>query len=314
MGLSFAVSVPDGECGPIRIQFSGAHYKPCWLDPDGQKTSETPPLDSAIAREAFRWNRAAPEPFQRDIQLEVGEKPAGSLAAHGFPGLSLYIKSSIQTAQTVTVIVLNDKAASKDRDETERNTWFQTQLTILPLGKTRFVPRDSSGGERTKDDQTAAVIYRNARSYAVGHTSSATWTEENGKATALATAWIPSAIVPAVSPNGDAVFATLSGKSLKPLSAAWLGSASDADLIAGLKLIPSAPGRCGRRTRKREFPASPRRSKFMPGNMRSSGSQVSIGLIEGSHSLRLVAQHGMHFDIRIGRWCCSAYGRGRKRT
>lgn len=240
MGMSFAVSVPKGEVAEVRILFSAARYVPRWLEAGG-KSSEKAPDDPKAAREGLRWKRLAPKPFEKTFRLEVGDKRPISLASEGFSGLAVFIKTSVQAVQTVTIVVINEAAAStKDRNETEQNTWFQTALVVTPLGKTSLVPRDLSGGETTKDDQTAALIYRDAQSYAVGHTCSASWTESETVATALQTEWIPTAVVPAVSPDGDAVFSDLSSTALKPLSAEWLGRATDPDLVAALRLLPAA--------------------------------------------------------------------------
>ena len=244
MGLSFAVDAPVSEAAVVRIRIEASRYELCWAGQDGTKLVDTPPDDPAEARERSRWRRIAPPPALLDVSLDFEEPKSIPLTDLGFPGLALFLRSSpAASGRTVTAVVMNENVAKKEytRDDSEIRTWFQTSLSIERVGPTRFRARENSAGVRTKDDQTAAVIYRNARSYAVGHTASAMWTEADGTAMKLETAWLPSAVVPAVSPFGDPVFANVTkGQSLQPFSASWLASAKDAELIAALRLIPKA--------------------------------------------------------------------------
>jgi len=242
MGLSFAVDTPEGSKPVLRIKIEAARYDLCWASVNEAAFTDVPPTDPIEARDKSRWRRIAPAPYSLDVTIDFSERTPEPLGKQGFPGLAVFFKSSpLISGRTVTAVVLNENAAKKERDESERCSWFQVKLSIEPIGSTRFKARENSAAARTKDDQTAALIYRNAKSYAVGHTASAIWTEADGMAMSLETEWLPSAVVPTVSAHGDAVFpAVLVGQSFQPFSARWLGNASDAELIGGLGLIPQA--------------------------------------------------------------------------
>ena len=59
-----------------------------------------------------------------------------------------------------------------------------------------------------EEDWSSALLYRDAREYAAGHTCSADWIEaaEYAGAALVRTEWIPETVVPSVSPDGHQVF------------------------------------------------------------------------------------------------------------
>lgn len=228
MGLSFAVDA-SGDSEPIiEIEVRAARYQRVEKGEDASANVE--------------WHRHEPKPFKKTLKVDFKEHGPEKLDGVGFPGLALYSRASpLGGFLTVTVIVINETAAAPDRDASELATWFQSKLKVRVGSKTRFVPRDPDKTKRTADDRTAALIYRNSQEFAVGHTCSVSWRIEEKAPLELETEWIPAAIVPAVSADGDRVFGeALATTNTKPFSAAWLASASDEQLLEGLALVPAA--------------------------------------------------------------------------
>lgn len=248
-GISFAVSSAGGApVLDIRIEF--ARYLP--EDPDipeeeKKKRSEQNDLQPV-------WKR---NPYCiRKTGVVVEDIPGGyiDLEGTGVPeGIKLHIRCAPwEEKRLVTLTLMNQSVPAKGegRIGTERLSLFQVRMEVRPGTGTSLVARPP--GKIRKDeladdeDRSTDLIYRNSFEFAVGHTCSAEWEDpESGSSPdhtpVVATTWIPSKIVKAVSPLGHEVFHNLIAKGESgPLSASWLSSVSDSDLKNGLLEIPGA--------------------------------------------------------------------------
>lgn len=187
---------------------------------------------------AKRWRRNPVEIELPSVQLAPGQQDT-DLSPYGAPaGVKLHLRSiRYGDGLLSTATLLNGGSAELSRDSIEQRTLFQTSVVVRPLSGTRLVARPSRRAEVDEDDKTSALLYRNAVEYAAGHTCSATWTvdQEASEASSVQTTWLPTAIVPAIDPNGHELFQELPPESLK---AEWL---SQAALDA---LLPSLRGLC----------------------------------------------------------------------
>lgn len=144
----------------------------------------------------------------------------------------------------VTVTLINDNVPDGGRDEAEQRTFFQTEVKVLAAGSTSLVARPSTRAvQRQANDREAlsnALLFRNVKEFAAGHTCSAEWSEssEGKQGTEVGfvrSTWLPGGVVPDVSSAGHAVFAALASRpGENPMSAAFLAGASPGDLKNGL--------------------------------------------------------------------------------
>lgn len=232
-GLSFAAKA-DGERPSVRIHISCGTYEPLWLDKDGKPAKEPGPDYEA------RWRRHGHAVDLSEVALNVGVLAPITLEPHGIPGLEVRIVvADGPHCTTVTAVLVNTLEAGETRLENEQRTFFQVELRIRPGGRTELVSRPS---RKSGEEPEFQLIYRACREYAAGHTCSVRWdTVSSGHVGEVATSWIPSRDVPAVSGAGDDCFAALrDDPALRPLSAEWLATASESQLTAGLSLLPSA--------------------------------------------------------------------------
>jgi hypothetical protein len=144
---------------------------------------------------------------------------------------------------TLTATLINERKAKRGAtpDEQAASTMFQTRLQITALHGCQLTARPSVTPTTGDDDSaSAAVIYRDAREYATGHMCSAEWDASDGTVKFVATTWLPDVIVPATSPDGDAIFGALRSENGRDvLSAEWLGSSSPEQIADGLAMLPS---------------------------------------------------------------------------
>ena len=193
------------------------------------------------------WKRTAHAP--EDVIVVLGESPANIPVVSGtLAGLRLNVRTAQFFAGTLaTITLVNDMTPEeRDRASSEKTSLFQVSLEILPDEGTKLIARPSRRAPVDDDDWSSALLYRNAREFAVGHTCSAGWDEpvpDTGHSARVYSTWIPEATVQAVSPDGDTVFEKLADGAADPLSALWLSEADDAALYAGLQKLCEAYGR-----------------------------------------------------------------------
>lgn len=247
-GISFAVAVDEGT-PTIKVTVRCATYA---SREAGIKTEGT-----GKGRPQLEWVRKQHileiEPISCAIPLgkmELAAPPPGirckALTPHGVPEkLELHLRTAPwDSKRLVTVTLIN--AARTDEVEgragIERITLFQVSIEVRPGPGTQLIARPSRKAVLDKEDESAALLYRHAREFAVGHTCSASWVAERNAdhASSISTTWVPRATVPAVNPRGHELFSALSGGETRPLSAEWLATASDAALGPALMRLVSA--------------------------------------------------------------------------
>ncbi len=242
-GISFTVRRSDGSQSPpaISVRIIAARYLKRWV-------SESNPEEltdrERRGKEHVRWLRVPPPAAELKVDLDFTghREPDAKLGPLGLDGLYLHIETAAnELGLGVTVVLINERKDARDREENERNSWFQTQLVVAPLAGTELVGRPLRREAITVDDQTAALIYRDFLEYAVGHTCSASWTLGENPPREVRTAWIPRRSVDAVSADGDVVFDPVRNHAtLKPFSATWLSKAKKKDVLDALALVPDA--------------------------------------------------------------------------
>ena len=192
----------------------------------------------------FEWHRSQIEKKISNIQLNFRAKDINP-DTHGIEGLRVHIRcAEWENKRLVTVALLNIQSldSPQDRIEVEEKCFFQIDLSIKASEeKTGFYPRPLRTSASDEDAATAALIYRNAKEYAVGHTCSADWELKNDDMVyRVFTSWLPHFAVPSMSSEGADIFNKLTeDKNIQPLSAKWLSEKSGKELSEGLRLIPT---------------------------------------------------------------------------
>jgi hypothetical protein len=182
--------------------------------------------------------------------IDLAAHAASGLAStneHGVPsGLQLHIRAAPSpSGRLVTATAINKAtfAPQDGRKGIEEVTLFQVAVEVVPHGhSTRLVARPPRRAVVDDDDRSAALLYRKAREFAVGHTCSATWaaSRKADHVESVSTTWIPTATVPAVRAQGHQVFESLSNGAEQVLAVEWLSTASEADLERGLPRLVEA--------------------------------------------------------------------------
>jgi len=236
-GISFAVERDDGSRNPVIVaEVTCAVYKRFAIDDDGVEISGAP-----RDRAHERWRRIALSATV-ETELRSGEERI-DLSRYGIGAMELYaLVTPYSGLLTVTLALANHRSRGDSSAFDEEQHFFQVGLNVSLLRDGRFAPRPSVHAETDEDSRTAALIYRDVREYAVGHTCSARAVVKDGKVVGLKTEWVPTVVMPRVSDQGDQVFDALHDPTSdrRPLEAAWIATASHSVLVDGLKDLVGA--------------------------------------------------------------------------
>ena len=212
MGLTFAV---EGTKSPVvRVQLRAARYV-CLeesagkvnLDENGEplvSPEEERELDSQIA-EALRRRRTRPKTkWKREeialepIELRVDEPFSGDVAAlDRATGLRLFarVRRPDENGIVPITLVLSNQQDVPHRELGDAHAFFQSEIEVTaPDGASPFVERPSQGRGADDDLRSYRLLYRHARSFAVGHGCSVAWdsdARDEARAARVATVWAP---------------------------------------------------------------------------------------------------------------------------
>lgn len=246
IGLSFAVA---GESPNLNIDIDCAEYRVVPPDP----TSAKEPRESSGGEgnlrpirsgSASRWRREPRRLRLERVQVSAAMK-AISLESQGLRGCELVFRCSRSMSHwLVTVVLVNRRVVSKEssRETGEEATLFQVRLGVRPGSRTEIVARPSRVSVLDEDGRGAALLYRDAREYAVGHVCAATWQLDEGRPIEVSSTWLPTASVPAVSSRGGLHFRRLADSPDGSCFRADVLERDDTDLQKVLGALPAAYG------------------------------------------------------------------------
>ncbi|ARS71074.1 helicase [Sinorhizobium meliloti] len=157
------------------------------------------------------------------------------------PEVELHIRRRIDGEQQVLTVTLINKSLEADDRYRDELCLFQTEVIIRAPGKISggaIRPRPvvaPNGGD--EDAQSAALLYRDAVEFAVGHGVSVDWASADGRrADEVRTTWLPSAVVRGMSPNGHPLLGGFRERHPNAFNAAWLAQGDRReDVIAALR-------------------------------------------------------------------------------
>ena len=247
-GVSFAAkSAGEGAALDIRVRFST--YKDVETVSSESEDGNEDEAGTDSAQTRTDWHRYAHDVSMRDVLLEEKSRFIDLIGPDIPEGVRLHLRIatwSEGTLATATLLNYTQPDEEEGRNGIERSILFQVCLEVRPSHGTVLVARPSRRAVLDKDDQSAELLYRNAREFATGHTCSVEWQTgfDDAKASMVATSWIPNVRVPATSTLGHEFFDELRrGKKFKPLSAQWLAKAKSNELDKALQALPAAYGK-----------------------------------------------------------------------
>jgi hypothetical protein len=240
-GLSFAVRPPAGKDPAIALRISCGTY--AGVQPADEAIDEGDNSRST-RRKRVVWQRTDHRVEVPPIALNFSQKEI-LLDEYELPGLRVVIRvTPWRNDVLVTVALVNANRHTRDdgRIEAEQRSFFQVKLEVIPGPGTSLPSRPSRKSTVDEDGRSAALLYREAREFAVGHTCSAEWELSDGhRASVVRTSWLPRSRLESVSTAGHAVFRSLrDGRRVSPLSTATLSGASAPELVAALSELPNA--------------------------------------------------------------------------
>ena len=213
MGLTFAVD--SASCPVVRVHLRAARYV-CLeeevgeinVDENGEplvSLEEERELDPRIA-EALRRRRTRPKTrWKREeialepIELRMDEPFSGDVAALArATGLRLFARVRQPDAGgcVPVTLVLSNEQDVPHRELGDAYAFFQSEIEVVaPDGSAPFVERIGNGRGSDDDDlRSYRLLYRHARSFAVGHGCSVAWDmapNDEARAQRVATVWAP---------------------------------------------------------------------------------------------------------------------------
>ncbi|MBB3937234.1 helicase-related protein [Aureimonas phyllosphaerae] len=210
-GLSFALATRSMEEPAVVVRIEGARYENLGK-PDEDAADGAPRRSGPWSRRPVRiedYLVSVREDGELDLSKETGIAEAR--------GLRLTIVQSPghadadEVVRVVTLVVHNQGAGSGkslDRFEQNEQALFEFRMTVRPFDGSRLVgrPLRGRGEDGEEDERAAALLWRDAVEYAVGHTCAATWDDSNGIVEEIATAWLPATRVSDVSAAGHPCF------------------------------------------------------------------------------------------------------------
>ena len=260
-GLSFALATEciDGESfdAEVSVAITGARY----LQENGEIIADrdgNPRLDEhGVPKRKSVWRRQevaatlAPLDVSRSKPASREEKPISLAERTGddlLRGLFLTVVTSSypegddaeRRARLVTLVVHNEGDSSKKQDRFGMNEQclFEFRMAVKAEEGSKLIGRPLRGRDEGDDDEAAAaLLWRDAVEYAVGHTCAAHWDVEPDGVGEISTAWLPATRVPATSASGHGCFAAVRARLV---AEAFADPAREAETIEILHALVTA--------------------------------------------------------------------------
>ena len=169
------------------------------------------------------------DPFELIIDNENCDAREVDEYRKKYKSLSLHVKSRAKDGYlAISIFIKNELENSENYNTHQENTLFQFKFSVT--AKNTHISPIPNQYSSHPSDRLNDFMYRDKKSYAVGHTCSAGWTnpEKNTKR-AVYTEWIPEFYLPDVSATGHESIRTLS------LNAQTLSLMEDKEIIDLLK-------------------------------------------------------------------------------
>ncbi|MET3225790.1 hypothetical protein ABIF35_006577 [Bradyrhizobium japonicum] len=169
----------------------------------------------------------------RSWRVNRFETPAGPVDD---PAVTVHVRRRVGKGHAVfTLTLINTAEEAPEGTPRDLCCLFQAGLFVASQDEKPVIcPRaELPPAEGDDDALSAALLYRHAREYAVGHGIAASWSEpDNERVSSVATSWLPIAVVKGTSADGHTMLAEFDHKNKdaaypRLLDAAWLERTDD---------------------------------------------------------------------------------------
>lgn len=173
MGITFSVDL--AKATSVQIAIEAAKYIPSGTKGNGESSEQRPSRRNQKAKpDSWVRNQQIVDPVEWDVATPGAKKVDVA------PGLQLYVYSRVPKDGRVAVsVALRNTQVPPKGELRDAFAWFQAGVEVRSP-EMAIVDR-SSYGVLSKDDadlRSAALLYRNARVFAIGHGCAATWDRE----------------------------------------------------------------------------------------------------------------------------------------
>lgn len=102
----------------------------------------------------------------------------------------------------LTFTIINQVSASADQQENDRSILFQNNISVKDESEGTILPYDErNSANDTEEEEELLLLYREKKTYAIGHGCSVQWDESNNTVKGLTSSVIPIYELPQVSPT-----------------------------------------------------------------------------------------------------------------
>lgn len=196
MGISFAVAPIDNDETLITISVSVGIY---------QALAE----ENSSRGNRFSWHR---QQKRETLPIEVSERSSSEVKPiTQIPGLGYWTRCRKHGGLfLVTVMLVNQQTNSSSADVVARDTsnFYQVGFNVTAEPDYgRIVPKPSMFPKSADPEiNSNLMLYRDTPEFAVGHTCSVNWRQDQDGSVTLSSEWLPTVEVPIASASGDEEF------------------------------------------------------------------------------------------------------------
>lgn len=186
----------------------------------------------AWRREVLGYTLELPPGAAGRLDFDEFGLPDGSVVRDG--DVRIHVRRRLNGGQQVLTVTLINSATESDDRTRDELCLLQSEVVVRSVDGSRSVrPRpvvsSAGGGE---DAESAALLYREAVEFGVGHGVAAAWDGiEGDRAAGVRTNWLPQSPVRGMSPEGHKALAGFVAAHPEALLAGWLGGVGDRDQV-----------------------------------------------------------------------------------
>lgn len=162
----------------------------------GQNSEFESLIYKIYSRQEYGWKR---EPIEKTIIFNKKDKNRETKKITD--GLKIEcIKRPINKSDRTlfTVSLINNNTVKEKNVRKNKKSFFQCGFTVNSLKKDFCEYNNDNFSAMSEEEKTLALLYRNKKSYAVGHGCAADWEEETNKIKKISTSIIPEEEIPEV--------------------------------------------------------------------------------------------------------------------